>query len=155
TKIFPNALEPLSAPFNRQQLAALGRRCDVRVLATIPWFPGASLVSKWTSAGKLGAVPRSEVIDGLPVEHPRALYLPKFGHAASAALYAAAVAPSVLAKRNQFDVLLGTFAYPDAVATVALGRALGVPTVVKLHGTDMDVHAARPALRKQIAFALP
>ena len=38
TKIFPNAAEPLSAPFNRQQIAALGRRCEVEVLAPIPWF---------------------------------------------------------------------------------------------------------------------
>jgi hypothetical protein len=46
TKIFPNALEPLSAPFNRQQIAALGRRCHVEVLATIPWFPGAGLLAR-------------------------------------------------------------------------------------------------------------
>jgi hypothetical protein len=45
TKIFPNAAEPLSAPFNRQQFAALARRCELEVMATIPWFPGAGLVS--------------------------------------------------------------------------------------------------------------
>ena len=39
TKIFPNGLEPLSAPFNRKQFAALSSYCDVEVLATIPWFP--------------------------------------------------------------------------------------------------------------------
>ena len=70
TKIFPNAVEPLSAPFNRQQLAALGRRCDVEVLATIPWFPGAGAFSRWSSAGKLSAVPRHDWIDGLAVAHP-------------------------------------------------------------------------------------
>ena len=41
TKIFPNRLEPLSAPFNRQQFAALARFCELEVLASIPWFPGA------------------------------------------------------------------------------------------------------------------
>ena len=155
TKIFPNAREPLSSPFNRQQLAALGRRCDVRVLATIPWFPGVSLFGRWSSAGRLRGLPRSEEIDGLPVQHPRFLYLPRFGHAASAALYAACLAPHVFALRNQFDVLFGTWAYPDAVAVVALGLALGVPTVVKLHGSDIDVLATRPSLRRQIRLALP
>jgi len=29
TKIFPNAAEPLSAPFNRQQFAALAERCEL------------------------------------------------------------------------------------------------------------------------------
>lgn len=60
TKIFPNAAEPLSAPFNRQQIAALGRRCEVEVLAPIPWFPGATLFSRWSSAGRLGTVPRHD-----------------------------------------------------------------------------------------------
>jgi glycosyltransferase involved in cell wall biosynthesis len=155
TKIFPNALEPLSAPFNRQQLAALGRRCEVEVLATIPWFPGAGLLSRWTSAGRLGEVPRRDRIDGLEVAHPRVLYLPRYGHALSAALYAVSALPEVLRRRGRFDVLLGTWAYPDGVATVAIGKTLRVPTVIKLHGSDLDVLAKRPSLRRQLALALP
>jgi len=155
TKIFPNAAEPLSAPFNRQQIAALGRRCDVEVLAPLPWFPGASLFGRWSGAGKLTSVPRDESIDGLEVTHPRTPYLPRFGHVLSAALYGAAVYPEMRRSRGAFDVLLGTWAYPDGVAAVALGRAMGVPTVVKLHGSDMDVLSKRPSLRRQLAWALP
>lgn len=155
TKIFPNAQEPLSAPFNRQQFAALARKCDVEVLASIPWFPGAGAFGKWSSAGRLTKLARRDRIDGVDVEHPRTLYVPRFGHALSAALYAASVLPAVLARRGRFDVLLGSWAYPDGVAAVALGLAMGVPTVVKLHGSDMDVLATRPALRGQLALALP
>jgi teichuronic acid biosynthesis glycosyltransferase TuaC len=155
TKIFPNAAEPLSAPFNRQQIAALGRRCPVDVLAPIPWFPGARLLSRWSGAGKLTDVPKTETIDGLDVTHPRTPYLPRFGHVASAALYGAAVYPQIRKRRGAFDVLLGTWAYPDGVAAVALGSALGVPTVVKLHGSDMDVLSKRSSLRRQLAWALP
>jgi hypothetical protein len=43
TKIFPNRLEPLSSPFNRQQLKELGKRCELTVLAAIPFVPGARL----------------------------------------------------------------------------------------------------------------
>src|SRR4051812_3602720 len=153
TKIFPNAVEPLSAPFNRQQLAALRRRCDVEVLATIPWFPGAGVFGRWSPAARLGAVPHTERIDGIDVEHPRTVYLPRFGHALSAALYAASVLPAVLRRRGRFDVLMGSWAYPDGVAVVALGQALGVPTVVKLHGSDIDLLAARPSLRFQLSLA--
>jgi teichuronic acid biosynthesis glycosyltransferase TuaC len=155
TKIFPNAEEPLSAPFNRQQIAALGRRCEVEVLAPIPWFPGARLVSRWTAAGRLTKVPRHDRIDGLDVTHPRSPYLPRFGHALSAALYGAALYPELRKRRGRFDVLLGTWAYPDGVAAVALGRAMSLPTVVKLHGSDMDVLSKRPSLRRQLAWALP
>jgi teichuronic acid biosynthesis glycosyltransferase TuaC len=155
TKIFPNALEPLSAPFNRQQMAALRRRCDVEVLATIPWFPGAGAFARWSSAGRLTAVPARDSIDGVAVAHPRTLYVPRYGHALSAGLYAACVLPAILQRRGRFVVLLGSWAYPDGVAAVALARALGVPAVVKLHGSDMDVLATRPSLRRQLAWALP
>jgi len=155
TQIFPNAAEPLWAPFNRQQFAALGRRCEVEVLATIPWFPGASVAARWSAAGRLVGVPRDERIDGLAVTHPRFLYVPKLGHALSGALYAASVLPEVLRRRGRHDVLLGSWAYPDGAAVVGLGAALGVPTVVKLHGSDMDVLAQRPALRRQMQLALP
>src|ERR1043165_2169176 len=139
TKIFPNAAEPLSAPFNRQQIAALGRRCDVEVLAPIPWFPAARMFSRWSGAGRLTDVPDHETIDDLPVTHPRTPYLPRFGHVLSAVLYGAALYPAVRRRRGAFDVLLGTWAYPDGVAAVALGRAMKLPTVIKLHGSDMDV----------------
>ncbi len=155
TKIFPNAVEPLSAPFNRQQLAALGRRCDVEVLATIPWFPGARAFSRWSSAGRLSSVPRHDWIDGLAVVHPRVPYLPRFGHSLSGALYAASVLPDLLRRRGQFDVILGTWAYPDGAAVAALGQLLRIPTVVKLHGSDMDVLAQRPSLRRQMQLTLP
>jgi teichuronic acid biosynthesis glycosyltransferase TuaC len=155
TKIFPNAAEPLSAPFNRQQMAALRRRCPVDVLAAIPWFPGAGVFAQWSSAGRLTRVPRTDRIDGVDVTHPRVLYLPRFGHVLSAAFYAASVLPELRRRRGTFDVLLGSWAYPDGVAVVALGLALGVPTVVKLHGSDMDVLATRPSLRRQLAWALP
>src|ERR1700722_18160505 len=61
----------------------------------------------------------------------------------------------MLRRRRRFDVLLGSWAYPDGVATVALGRALGLPVVVKVHGSDLDLLARRPTLRWQLARALP
>ena len=152
TKIFPSALEPDSAPFNRQQFAALAKLCEVKVLATIPHFPLARLVNRWSSAARLGAVPKNEQIDGLDVVHPRTLYVPKWS-ALSAGLYAASLWSQVSHLRGEFDVLLGAWAYPDAVAMVLLGQLLGLPTVMKLHGSDIDVLGERPLLRAQMRWA--
>jgi glycosyltransferase involved in cell wall biosynthesis len=154
TRIFPNAAEPQSAPFNRQQLAALGRRCPVEVIATLPWFPGVGLASRWSAAASLVRVPRREQIAGLPVAHPRALYLPRLPGAA-AGLYAASLLPDVLARRGHVDVVLGTWAYPDGCAAVLLARLLGVPAVVKLHGSDMNVIARLRGPRVQLRALLP
>ena len=53
TRQFPNSIDPLFSPFNRQQFTALGQRCEVDVLASIPWFPGAGLFARWSLAGRL------------------------------------------------------------------------------------------------------
>lgn len=158
TKIFPNAAEPLSAPFNRQQFAALAARPGVEiadVLATIPYYPGAGLLARWSSAGRLGEVPAREVIDGLPVRHPRTLFVPRAGHGTWGPLYVASLVPLVPRYRGKVDVVLASWAYPDGFAGVVLARMLGVPAVVKLHGSDINVNARLPGPRRQLSWALP
>ncbi|HSN29908.1 MAG TPA: glycosyltransferase family 4 protein [Kofleriaceae bacterium] len=155
TKIFPNAAEPLSAPFNRQQFAALAEHCDLQVMATIPWFPGAGLLGRWSSAGRLARVPRREHIAGLDVTHPRTLFFPRLAHATWGPLYAASIAPAVAPYRGKVDVVLGSWAYPDGFAAVIAARLLGVPAVVKLHGSDINSIAKLPGPRRLLAWALP
>ena len=141
TKIFPNAAEPLSAPFNRQQFAELAKLCDLDVMATIPWYPGAGLFAKWSSAGKLARVPQRDTIAGIAVTHPRTLFVPRLAHITWGPLYAASIAPIVLPRRGKVDVVLGSWAYPDGFAAVIAARVLGVPAVVKLHGSDINLIA--------------
>jgi teichuronic acid biosynthesis glycosyltransferase TuaC len=155
TKIFPNAAEPTSAPFNRQQIVALSRICHVEVLATIPWYPGASFLAGRSSAGRLTEVPAREVIEGILVRHPRTLFVPRVAHGLWAPMYAASLAPLAVAYRGKVDVVLGTWAYPDGVAAVALARLIGVPAVVKLHGSDMNMIAKLPGPRRLLRLALP
>ena len=154
TKIFPNSVEPLSSPFNRQQFAALSRLCEVELLATIPWFPGASMLGRWSAAGRLCSVPSQEQIDGLRVRHPRFAFVPKLGHAFSGPLYAASLASTILPYRGRVDVVLGAWGYPDGFASVVIADLLGVPAVIKLHGSDIDVLASWPAPRRRLRWAL-
>jgi teichuronic acid biosynthesis glycosyltransferase TuaC len=154
TKIFPNSVEPLSSPFNRLQFAQLARLCDVRVLATIPWFPCARAFARWSRAGRLLDVPREERIDSLDVQHPRFAFLPG-SPGLSGPLYAASLASKALRYRGKVDVVLGSWAYPDGFAAVALAEMLGTPAVIKLHGSDMNVVARLPGPRRGLQWALP
>jgi teichuronic acid biosynthesis glycosyltransferase TuaC len=154
TKIFPNRAEPRSSPFNRQQFAALSRRCDVEILATIPWFPGASAFSKWSRAGRLLDVPATEIIDGVTVHHPRFMFLPKVGHGIAGPLYAASLARAAMRYEGRVDVVLGSWAYPDGFAAVTLARFLGVPAVIKLHGSDLNVVAELRGPRLLLGWAM-
>jgi glycosyltransferase involved in cell wall biosynthesis len=153
TRIFPNAVEPLSSPFNRQQFSALGRLCDVEVMATIPWFPGASLSAR-SKAGSLASVPSRDVIAGLNVRHPRVVYVPRLA-GMSGALEVASLLPHMASLRGKFDVILGSWAYPDGAAAVALGRLMHIPTVIKVHGSDLNVQSTMRGPRANLKFALP
>jgi glycosyltransferase involved in cell wall biosynthesis len=158
TKLFPNRAQPGWAPFNRQQFAALSRLPGVQivdVLATIPWFPGVGLLKGRSLAAGLLDVPATDTIAGLPVRHPRTLYLPRIGHAVAGTLHAASLLPRCLRYRGQVDVLLAAWAYPDGCAAVSLGRALNVPVVVKLHGSDINVLADRWGPGRALRRTLP
>ena len=154
TNLFPNAQRPLLSPYNLQQFAALGRLCDLEVLATIPWFPGARLLGNWTITGHLHAVPAAEEIAGLPVKHPRTLYIPR-APALSPLLFAGSLLPAIMPYRGKVDAVLGSWAYPDGCAAVALARLLGVPAAVKLHGSDINVLGEQPAPRAYMRALLP
>jgi len=153
TRIFPNAVEPLSSPFNRQQFAALSQLCDVQVMATIPWFPGASLVRRSRTWG-LRKVPARDVIEGIEVSHPRVAYVPGVA-GLSGALEIASLLPHFLARRRDIDVVLGSWAYPDGAAAVALARLIGVPAVIKVHGSDLNVQSTMFGPRTNLSLALP
>lgn len=155
TKIFPNRAEPLSSPFNRRQFVALSRYCEVEVLATIPWFPGAGAFRRWSSVASLSSVPSHDSIDGLQVRHPRVMYIPRVGHAVSGPMYAASLAATTLHYHGRVDVVLGSWAYPDGFAAVVIADLLGVPAVIKLHGSDMNVVARWPGPRRCLKWALP
>jgi glycosyltransferase involved in cell wall biosynthesis len=154
TRIFPNRLEPLACAFNRQQLKALSRRAHVEVMAVVPYLAFASLLGDRTRPGRLARLPKRDEIDGLPVVHPRAPYLPGGGALfapVNAPLYLAGLLPYARALRGRFDVVLGAYLYPDGCAAALLAQLLGVPYALKGHGTDVNLVAGwrtvRPLLR--------
>lgn len=155
TKLFPNAAEPTLATYNRLQLVALSRRCQLHLLAVIPWFPGVRVLRRWTGAGLAARVPAEEDVEGLRVLHPRVLYLPRIGAAVAPDLYVASLWPRLRHLRGQVDVVLGCWAFPDGVAAIRLGRLLGAASVVKVHGSDLNVLAERPQIRRILVRALP
>jgi teichuronic acid biosynthesis glycosyltransferase TuaC len=153
TKVFPNPKEPHMAAFNRQQLGALGRMAEVDVWAVLPWFPGAGLANGRTRAGLLQDVPAFTWTDGLFVRHPRVLHLPRIDYSFAPALYVASLWPAVRKLRGRVDVVLGSFAYPDGIAAVALARMLGVPSVVGVLGSDLNQMPAIPGVTAMLRLA--
>jgi glycosyltransferase involved in cell wall biosynthesis len=148
TNLFPNARQPNRGVFNLQQFAALGRHGDLRVVAPLPWQP-------W-SHGFSRPIPLEEAFGGIRVTHPLHVYVPWLGRAANGVLMAASLQREVtrVVREHRPEVLLGAWAYPDAVATALLARRLGLPWVAKVHGSDLNVIARDPLLGGQIRWAL-
>jgi teichuronic acid biosynthesis glycosyltransferase TuaC len=70
-------------------------------------------------------------------------------------LYAFSAFSAVNQYRGRVDAILATWAYPDGYAAVLLGKALGIPTFVQVIGSDMDVIARNPLVKKQLELAFP
>ncbi len=155
TNLFPNAEHPRVASFNRQQFAALGKLCEVEVLATQPWYPGQRLLGRFASHATALNPPRQERIDGLTVFHPRTLHLPKIGTSIATPLFAASLMPLLRRYRGKVDVVLASWAHPDGCAAVLLAKLLGVPCVVKVHGTDINQGMRLPGPRRMMKALLP
>ena len=144
TKIFPNAAEPLSAPFNRQQFSALREAVRARGARHDPVVPRRRAGVEMVERRQARARAERETIAGIEVSHPRTLFVPRLAHVAWGPMYAASIAPALRAYRGGVDVVLGSWAYPDGFAAVIAGQLLGVPSVVKLHGCDINVIAKLP-----------
>lgn len=148
TNLFPSNAAPGYAPFNRQQFAALSKLAEVEVLAVVPWRLGRSY------SGPSKDVVREEWIDGLHVLHPRFASIPGVP-SLNASLLAGALAPRLVRERGRFDVILGSYAYPDGCAAVLLGRLVKRPVVVKCHGSDLNRVPEDRAARVQLTRLLP
>ena len=95
---------------------------------------------------------------GIKVEYWRVPSLPKLSNWLDPWLWAAAAEPAV---RNAVEfagdgvVLDAHFLYPDGIAAVILGERLGLPVVVSVRGSDVNVKAANLMMRRWMRWAAP
>jgi glycosyltransferase involved in cell wall biosynthesis len=149
TTFFPNPRDPNRTPFLRHLVRALDAHCDVRVVAPVPRRPQ---IGRWRDAEP---VPPTERHDGVDLAHPRYLAVPGL-HWLSGLTYYLAVRGTLRALRRAHGafVLHAHCAYPDAVGAALAAREIGVPLVVTVHGSDVNVSAGQRLLRPQIRWAL-
>ena len=144
---FPSTSEPIRGVFIRERVRRLARRCEVVVVAPVPWFP----FNRWIRGGR-ALIPRVELQGALTVYHPRFFSLPRYGKFLDGALYFLSLVPFVarLRKTFPFEVIDAHFAYPDGVAATLLARLFRRPVVVTLRGSIVRLRGYRlhrPQLR--------
>ncbi len=146
TSQYPNAASPHQASFNRQQFAELAKICDLSVVAPVP-------IKEMLGPGQNPSKPLSR---HPPVVHPVFWYPPKFKRQWHGRTYLWSVWPAVqrVAKSRAFDVMLATWLYPDGWAAGVMARRLGLPLVIKLHGSDVHTLGRDATRRPKLIEAL-
>jgi glycosyltransferase involved in cell wall biosynthesis len=138
--LYPNAVRPHHGIFVETRLRQLVESGAVTadVVAPSPWFPFAS--PRFGSYGGYARIPRREHRFGLEIAHPRYVVVPKVGMSVTPLTLFAAALPLLrrrLRTGDSFDLIDAHYAYPDGVAAVLLGCALGRPVVITARGTDV------------------
>jgi glycosyltransferase involved in cell wall biosynthesis len=157
SNLFPNRFEPRRGLFNLNQFSALAAAgAGVKVVAPVPAFPGMNLLPRLSSSGRAARVPDSDVVDGLEVWYPRYAYLPVIGREIHGQLYYRGTKKRIGRIVGQWrpDILYVTWTWPDAYAVCRIARDLGLPVVVKVHGTDINEYLDYRGRRDRILTTL-
>ena len=129
--LYPNAVRPQQALYNRQLIRAVGKRVEARVIAPCFRFPGQSLFGRRLP-------PSSETMDGIRVTHPRVLYSPRLLIHRHAFFYRCCVEAHFRQTIESFqpDHIMIGFAFPDGAALAPLCREFGAPWSIRVNGSD-------------------
>jgi glycosyltransferase involved in cell wall biosynthesis len=155
TTLFPNPVQKLHGIFVETRLRKLlaSGKVVARVLAPVPWLPAFTRHPYW---GPLHEVPQRVMRDGLLVEHPRYVVIPKIGMTITPyTLYRTMYRSlrAILASGYKVDLIDAHYFYPDAIAAVWLARAFGLPVTVTARGTDLNLIPEYRVPRKLIQNA--
>jgi len=134
SNLFPNAAEPVRGIFNAQQVAALSKLCEVTVVA-----PTSQTMS-------------DENRVGVRVVHPRFFHVPVLSRPFNGWLFARAVEPVI--RHERFDMVLASWAYPDAYGVMLVAEKLEFPFATTVLGSDVNAFFENPARKQQILRAL-
>ncbi|NID14526.1 glycosyltransferase [Luteibacter yeojuensis] len=144
TNLFPTPWDPRRGTFNRQQFQRLGERHEVDVLTAVDF--------RERMAGARG----DAQVPGVRRDYFTFYHPPGFGRFLNALCFFACMMWQYgrELRRARYDVMLASWAYPDAAGAAWVARLLGIPYVVKVHGSDLNVQAGHRLRRPQIRSAL-
>ena len=139
TTLFPNSQQPSHGIFVETRLRHLisSGKVQSHVLAPVPWAP-----PMLTNFRTLRQVPDREIRNGLVVDHPRYVVVPKVGmNLAPHALYRAMRERlrRLMKAGLKPDLIDAHYFYPDGVAAAWLAEEFRLPLTITARGTDINL----------------
>ncbi|MEO8780050.1 MAG: glycosyltransferase family 4 protein [Rhodanobacter sp.] len=156
TSLYPNAAQPRHGVFVEERLRHLvdSGRVEATVVAPVPWFPLQHPM--FGAYSRFASVPKKEERHGIKILHPRYPVIPKLGMNIAPFLLYRALLPvlrQLKVEGPDFDLIDAHYFYPDGVAAVRLGAAIGTPVVISARGSDVTWIPRYRRPRRQIQWA--
>ena len=155
TNVFPNSAEEIRGIFTYQIVKALQEKCDVEVVAPLPWVPPLPknvTISRYPHAN----VPKKEEIGNITVHHPRYTVIPKilgFMHALFMYFPLMKLVRS-LVQNDKIDLINAHWVFPDGVAATWVAKKLSRPIILSGLGCDINYYPTLPFRKGLIQHAL-
>ena len=148
SRLYPRPKDPVLGIFVEEEARELARLCNIRVVSPVPWFPPLKIFPKWYGYSQF---PLHETRNGVEIFRPRALVLPRnilfpllgFSFYLALRRWVDEIDPEF-----PIDLIHAHTAYPDGFAAIMLGRSLERPTIITLHGGDVNLYFRRSFGRK-------
>ncbi len=155
--LYPNAMFPAHGIFVETRLRHLlaDEGVESVVIAPVPWFPIAH--HSFGHAGQIARIARRETRHGIEILHPRYAVIPHVtGRFTPRALFAAFAKGARMLRAEGYvpDAIDAHYLYPDGVAAIRLGRALGLPVVLTARGSDVSEWPDYPGPGRLIRTAI-
>ena len=130
TSLYPNRDQPVFGNFVRERIRRLGAAATIQVLAPVRY--------RWRTSS---TIPYREERDGLVVHHPRFTVIPRICKWSDGLLFGISILTAFRRLRRTFDPQLidAHWGYPDGFAAYLLGRWFGLPVVVTVRGSDVNL----------------
>lgn len=139
TNLYPLPWQPTRAIFNYQQFGYLEEKADIYYLIPV------AFLDWWKHREQFNKIDKN-------IKYVPYFYIPKFGRRLYGKLmqWSLSLLASSWIKSISPTKILASWAYPDAVAAVAIAKKFNTEFYFKVHGSDINMHAAFPERAKQI-----
>jgi glycosyltransferase involved in cell wall biosynthesis len=136
SKDYPSPYQPADGLFNLYLTRALATEHAVEVISPVPWVD--EWKAYWRGSERIGRQ-RHKVMEGVPVHYPRYYYPPRIGRSYTGWFYWWSIRRTVkeVIARHPPDAVIAYWAHPDGEAAVRVGRALSIPSLVIVGGSDV------------------
>lgn len=143
SNLFPVSWDPNRAAFNRQQFSNLAENHTIETAVIVPW------------RDYFKHRPQNTSLFGLSITHVCNYFVPKvlrFSYPLTLFLSLLPHVPSI--RKFNPDCFILSWAFPDAVSGIVIAGMLNRPAIIKVHGSDVNMHMQHSLRRFQVVWAM-